>query len=108
MCCGRYYSGVRSGGYPRENSSRFQRKLRLSVTRLHKLGSSLRDLRTVVGMLPALLAVFNNAIFAIIPLTPLLRPRATFLVILAALISFAMTHNYASNRIKKGPDVVGL
>ena len=78
------------------------------MTRLHKLGSSLRDLRTVVGMVPALLAVFNNAIFAIIPLTPLLRPRATFLVILTALISFAMTHNYASNRVKKRPDVVGL
>ncbi len=64
---------------------------------LRKVGDFLKDLRTVIAMLPALLAVFNNAIFAIIPLTPLLRARASFLVVFTALASVVITHRYAES-----------
>lgn len=78
---------------------------------LRKLTKSLKDLRTVVAMLPALLAVFNNAVFAIVPLTPVLRARASFLIVFTALASIVITHRYAlstRNRKTKSRELIRL
>lgn len=63
---------------------------------------ALKDIRSVYGAIPVVAAALNNYVFQAIPITTLLRPLATLLVVVFGIFAFLAGLSY-SNDVAKDP-----
>ena len=59
--------------------------------------TALKDIRSVYGAFPVVLGALNNYVFPVIPITPLLRPKATLLVAVFGAIAVLWALSYSSD-----------
>jgi hypothetical protein len=63
---------------------------------------ALKDIRSVYGAFPVVLAALNNYVFPVMPITPLLRPKATLLVVVFGTFASLEALSYSSD-VPKDP-----
>src|SRR5208282_6114763 len=60
--------------------------------------AALKDIKSLLGLLPAALALINNHLYAVLPLSQLLRPWASVCLVFFAILGVGLTASKIKDR----------